>query len=261
MSIYRRHTMIKPKDKWNYIMAKLNITTTSARTTVISTSFTGSSKVDYITFNTPDNATHYAFDTGFQFTWTGERIMYIHFKEGVTNLANLFNNVTCVTYIDLNELDTSKVTSMDSMCAGCTALAQCLMSECRADSLTTMVNTFNSCSVLKWVDFGSYITGKFKPRKLTDIRNMFNWCRAITTINMSMFDLSTISLFGYTWGNCYALVEIYISSGFSSSATMTTNMFVNSNASGAKIYYNKNYDVSRLTNVMGSNWSLIPYNY
>ena len=67
-----------------------------------------------------------------------------------------------------------------------------------------------------------------------------------------------------TYGSTHvypALEEIYISSGFSSSATMTTNMFVNSNASGAKIYYNKNYDVSRLTNVMGSNWSLIPYNY
>lgn len=55
-------------DGWNYIMVKLNVTTTASRITCISTSFTGSSQIDYITFNSPDHATHYPFDTGFQFT-------------------------------------------------------------------------------------------------------------------------------------------------------------------------------------------------
>ena len=55
-------------DGWNYIMCKLNVTTTTARTTCISTSFTDSSQIDYITFNEPNNATRYSFDTGFQFT-------------------------------------------------------------------------------------------------------------------------------------------------------------------------------------------------
>ena len=253
--------MQSKEDKWNYIFVKLNVTSTSERTNVISESFTGSDQIDYITFNEPDNASQYDFNTSYQFTWTGERYMYIHFKGQPTNLSDIFNGITAATYIDLNELDTSKVTSMSGMCAGCTNLVQCLMSECSADSLTQMVNTFNSCTNLKWADFGSYITGRFKPKKLTDIRNMFNWCRNITTINMSMFDLSTVTLFGYTWGNCYALTELYLSTGFNSSATMTTNMFVNSTASGAKIYYNKKYDISRLTNVIGTNWSMTPYDY
>lgn len=71
-------------------MVKLNVTTTTSRTRVISTNFTGSDQIDYINFNDPWNATHYPFDTGFQFTWTGERIMYIHFKGKPTNLASLF---------------------------------------------------------------------------------------------------------------------------------------------------------------------------
>lgn len=261
--LLRRTTMreIEEDDGWNYIEVRLNVTTTASRINVISTSFTGSSQIDYICFNDPGNSTHYSFDTGFQFTWTGERKMYIHFKENVTNLDNLFANITSITYIDMNKLDTRNVTSMNGMCMGCSSLIQCLMSECRADSLYYMINTFNSCSVLKYVDFGSYITGKFKPRRLVDIRNMFNWCRAITTINMSMFDFSTVTDFGYTWGNCYALVELFISSTFSASASMSTNMFANSTASGAKIYYNKNYDVSRLNAVKGSNWSMVVYNY
>ena len=88
-------------DGWNYIMVKLNVTTTASRITCISTSFTGSSQIDYITFNSPDQSTHYPFDTGFQFTWVGERVMYIHFKKNVTTLDSLFANVTAVTYIDL----------------------------------------------------------------------------------------------------------------------------------------------------------------
>lgn len=249
-------------DGWNYIMVKLNITTTTARTTCISTSFAGSSQVDYITFNEPDQSTHYPFDTGFQFTWVGERIMYIHFKENVTTLENLFANVTVITYVDLNKLDTSKVTTMSSMCAGCTKLVQCLMSECRADNLLYMVNMFNSCTVLKYTDFGSYITGKFKPKKLVDIRNMYNWCRAITTINMSMFDMSNVTQFNAVWAHCFALVELYLNTAFNAGADITTNMFDSSTASGAKLYYNQSkHDYSRIQSIIPSNWSLINYNY
>lgn len=249
-------------DGWNYIMCKLNVTTTSSRITCISTSFTGSSQIDYITFNEANNPTKYAFDTGFQFTWTGERVMYIHFKEGVTNLNSLFANVTAVTYIDMNMLDTRYVTDMGGMCMGCTNLVQCLMSECRADSLTTTVNMFNSCSVLKYVDFGSYITGNFKPTKITDVRNMFNWCRAITTINLSMFDLSNCTQFGVMFGNCYALVEIFMNTSINANATIPTNMFMNSSAANAKLYYNyKKHDYSKIQAVMPSNWSLANYNY
>lgn len=256
----RRMLMQQKEDKWNYIMCKLNVTTTAARTTVISTSFTGSNQIDYITFNKPDDNTHYPYDTGFQFTVAGERIMYIHFKGQPTNLDNLFLDINCITYVDMNELDTSKVTSMNGMCQNCNRLVQCLMADCRADSLTQMINTFNSCSVLKYVDFGSYVHGNFKPRKLTDIRNMFNWCGAITTINMSMFDLSTVTEFGYTWGNCGSLVELFLSTGFSSTASMSTNMFSGNTKSG-KIYYNKNYDVSRLTSVKPSSWQMVQYDY
>jgi hypothetical protein len=253
---------VEKDDGWNYIMCKLNVTTTSARTTVISTSFTGSSQIDYITFNEPDNPTKYEFNTGFQFTWTGERIMYIHFKKGVTNLSNLFTNISVVTYIDMNMLDTRNVTNMSGMCMGCISLVQCLMSKCRADSLTTTVNMFNSCSVLKYVDFGSYITGNFKPKKITDVRNMFNWCRAITTINMSMFNLSNCTLYGAIFAHCFALVEIYLNTEINANATITTNMFEQSSAANAKLYYNyKKHDYSKIQAVMPSNWSLVNYNY
>lgn len=249
-------------DGWNYIMCKINVTTTTARTTVISTSFTGQSQIDYITFNEPYNQSRYDFSTTYQFTWTGERIMYIHFKPNVTSLENLFNGVTSITYIDMNTLDTRNITTMANMCAGCSNLVQCLMSECRADNLKYMVNMFNSCTVLKWTDFGSYITGKFKPKKLVDIRNMYNWCRNITTINMSMFDLSNCTLYGSLFAHCFALVEVYLNTPINPNATITTTMFEQSSAANAKLYYNsKLHDYSKIKSIMPSNWSLVNFNY
>lgn len=260
----RRRLMTRKEydDGWNYIMVKLNVTSTTTRTTCISTSFKGSSQIDYITFNEPNNPTKYPFDTGFQFTWTGERIMYIHFKPNVTSLAYLFADVSSVTYIDMNTLDTRYVTTMSGMCTNCPNLVQCLMSNCRADNLHYMINTFNSCSMLKYVDFGSYITGRFKPKKLVDIRNMFNWCRTITTINMSMFDLSECTQFGVMFGNCFALVEIFMNTSINPNATIPANMFVNSSAANAKLYYNyKKHDYSKIQAVLPSNWTLTNYNY
>lgn len=260
----RRRLMTRKEydDGWNYIMVKLNVTSTTTRTTCISTSFTGSSQIDYITFNAPDTLPQYPFDTGFQFTWVGERVMYIHFKEGVTNLNSLFANVTAVTYIDMNMLDTRNVRDMGGMCMGCANLVQFLMSECRADNLTTTVNMFNSCSKLKYVDFGSYITGNFKPKKLTDVRNMFNYCRAITTINLSMFDLSNCTLYGSIFAHCFALVEIYMNTQINANATIATYMFDQSSAANAKLYYNASkHDYSKIKAIMPSNWSLVSYNY
>lgn len=257
----RRRLMTEQKRQWNYIKIKINVTTTSERTEIISSDFAGVSQVSHITFNAPDGTTQYSYDTGFQFTWTGERVGYIHFHKGVTTLENLFSGITTVTEVDLNELDTRKVTSMSGMCMGCSGLVQCLMSGCRGDALTSMVNVFNSCTVLKHVDFGSYITGVFKPKKLTDIRNMFNWCKAITSINMSMFDLGRCIQWGYTWGNCHALTEVYLNTAVNADAVLTSNMFINSTATGAKLYYNGSHDYSGIAAVMGSNWTLTEYDY
>ena len=91
---------------------------------------------------------------------------------------------------------------------------------------------------------------------------MFNYCRAITTINLCMFDLSNCTQFGVMFGNCFALVEIFMNTSINPNATIPANMFVNSSATNAKLYYNaKKHDYSKIQAVLPSNWTLIPYNY
>ena len=151
---------------------------------------------------------------------------------------------------------------MTGMCLGCTTLKEIHMNKCSAENLTSMINMFNSCSNLSTVDFGNYKDSLFRPTsKLKDIRNLFNWCRSLTSIDMSMFDLSGVTLWGFTWGNCLSLTSLYICSALNPNGTYTTNMFANSTAYGAKIYYNTRYDMSKISSVKGSNWTMIPYNY
>lgn len=251
--------------RYNFIMIKFNVTSTTSKTQIISSNFKGLSQIDYITFQSwheKDTPIHYAPSLTFQFTWTGERIGYLHFKDNVTNLSSLFANIGIITYIDMNNLDTSKVTNMNEMCMACSTLKEIHMNKCSAENLTSMVNLFNSCSVLTNVNFGYYNNSLFRPTsKLTDIRNMFNWCEAITSINMSSFDLSGVTLWGYTWGNCKNLTSLYICSAINPNGTYTTNMFNGSTASGAKLYYNNNYDMSKISAVKGSNWTMTPYNF
>ena len=251
--------------RYNFIKIKITVTSTTEPTQIISNTFKGLSSIEYVTFNLwheQDNPIHYETALSYYFTSTGERIGYLHFKDNITDLSNLFNNVGTITYIDLNNLDTSKVTTMTGMCTGCFALKEIHMNKCSAESLTAMINMFNSCSVLTTVDFGNYKDSLFRPTsKLKDIRNMFNWCRSITSIDMSMFDLSGVTLWGFTWGNCLSLTSLYICSALNPNGTYTTNMFANSTAYGAKIYYNTRYDMSKISSVKGSNWTMIPYNY
>lgn len=262
MSTRRRLMSYSNTDTDNYIKITFSVSSTTTQTQIISSDFAGYKQIDHITFNTPYDATKYDFATSYQFTVAGTRVGYIHFKPGTTSLINLFSNIAIITEIDLNELDTKYVTSMTGMCMGCTSLVQCLMSNCRADSLTSTINMFNSCNKLKYVDFGSYNSGRFKPtNKLIDVRNMFNFCTSLTTLNMSMFDFSGVTQWGYTWGNCKALVELYISSQLNEGATYTTNMFVNASATGAKLYYNSKYSITPISNVMGSNWTVVVYPY
>lgn len=258
----RRYLAQEQKPKGNYIKFTMNITTTTARTQVFSSNFAGSSQVDYICFNTYDHTTHYQYDTGFQFTTAGTRVGFIHFKPGVTNLSNLFENITCITELDFNNLDTRYVTTMTGMCMGCTALKTVKMDQCRANNLNQMINTFNSCTVLSSVDFGAWNRGKFRPtNKLTDMRNIFNYCRNLSFLDMSSFDLSGVTLYGYSWGNCPALVTLYINSTINQNATYSTSMFSGASASGAKLYYNKYYDISKMKAIMPSNWTTVAYTY
>ena len=257
-----RNRLLKIEENLNYIKIKFFVEQTYVNTKIINSDFLFTYQIDYITFNEPINTTKYEYDpNGYKFTVGGERIGFIHFKSKPNNLSRLFENISIITEIDMNMLDTTYVTSMDEMCLGCVNLQKIDLFNCSAENLLTTINMFNSCSNLEQVNFGSYNNSKFKPNKLTDIRNMFNWCINLQSIDMTSFNLYTVQTFGYTWGNCHKLNEIKINSEINESAIISQIILYDSHSLNAKFYYNSQHDISKIIAVAPSNWTFIQQEY
>ena len=71
------------------------------------------------------------------------------------NSANAFSGFTSLTaFTDLNKLDTSAVTNMQSVFKGCSALTSLDLSSFNTGAVTTMTGAFTSCNKLQTVTLG-----------------------------------------------------------------------------------------------------------
>ena len=77
----------------------------------------------------------------------------VHFNNPPDNLGHFFdsnndNRVSKIESIDLSNLDTSLVTSMDYMFYGCSVIKSIDLSNCNTSSVKNMRNMFYGCSAL-----------------------------------------------------------------------------------------------------------------
>ena len=78
----------------NFIKIKITVKSTTEQTQIISSNFKGLSSIEYVTFrlwHEQDNPIHYETAVSYQFTSTGERIGYLHFKDNITDLSNHYD--------------------------------------------------------------------------------------------------------------------------------------------------------------------------
>ena len=103
-------------------------------------------------------------------------ITSISFKEGntiqPTSTAYLFQNLNKVTSIDLSNLDTSNVTNMSKMFSSC--------------------NSLNIITGLENLDTSN----------VTDVSMMFEYCSSLTTLDLSLFDMSEVTTTDYMFMGC-----------------------------------------------------------
>lgn len=185
----------------------------------------------------------------------GTHTVRFYFKKFLT-ARNLFMDCRTLTTSNWYNMNDFYCDSLTSLYHNCTAITTINLNNFEGKNVTQMINSFNSCNKLTSLNISS-----LRPHKLTDVRNLFNYSISITTIDLRSIDFSNVLLWGNTFANCPKLTSIYMNSPINSSATYTTNMFINSTASGAKLYYNSNYNYSYINNVKGSNWTLTPYNF
>ena len=106
-----------------------------------------------------------------------------------TSLYGLFSKMTSLKTIEgLSNLDTSKVTDMDSMFRDCSSLETLDVSGFNTSNVERMDGMFYECQKLQNIDVSKFDTGKVKSMDF-----MFSGCKSITYLDVSNFDTSKVT--------------------------------------------------------------------
>ncbi len=125
----------------------------------------------------------------------------------VTNMYGMFYNCMSLTTLNLSEFDTSNVTDMSYMFYQCWSLTELVLSnKFNTASVTNMSYMFESCSSLKELNLSNFNTSN-----VTDMSDMFDACSSLTKLNVSSFNTSKVTNMENMFGWCSSLTEINLS--------------------------------------------------
>ncbi len=137
----------------------------------------------------------------------------------VTNMQYMFYGLSALTGIDLSGIDTDSVTTMANMFEKCTALTSITFGDFEAPELTTMAGIFNGCTDLESVTFGN-ITAP----KLITMRSMFNQLMNLTTVKFGeRTETPALTNVSQMFYQCQALTSISFGTYFDTSAVQYMN--------------------------------------
>ncbi len=127
----------------------------------------------------------------------------------VTNMGAMFRTCNSLKNINLFGLDTSKVTDMSEIFRGCNSLEEVDLSDISTKSLNNIggqygSSMFNGCINLKEIKFGK----NFDTSRVDSMIMMFNGCSSLEKLDLSMFDTSNVTSMASMFQGCTKLKKI-----------------------------------------------------
>ena len=133
-----------------------------------------------------------------------------------TSCAKWFNKcINLETITGIENLNTEKVTNMNSMFTDCKKLSALDVSHFNTKLVKDMTGLFTRCHLLTTLD-----VSKFDTQNATNMYNMFNECKNLTILDLSNFDTQKVTSMGNMFVNCYKLTTIYASDKFVTTALL-----------------------------------------
>ena len=120
-----------------------------------------------------------------------------------TKLVRLFAYMAVETIDGIDNLETSNVTDMSDMFAGCEKLQTLDLSGFDTSNVTNMRGMFVSCSGLKSLNISSFDTSN-----VTDMNAMFSSCFVLSNLDLSNFHTDKVKDMSYMFANCEELPEL-----------------------------------------------------
>ena len=155
----------------------------------------------------------------------------------------LFMDLSKLTTIDgLENLDTSKATSMNSMFDGCSNLQNLDLSNFNTSKVTSMGAMFQKCSNLK-----TLVVSHFDTSHVTNMGWMFYECNNLKTLDVNHFDTSHVVDMAAMFCGCSKLETLDVSHFDTSKVTYMSTMF--DGCINLKALDLSNFDTSHVTDI------------
>lgn len=198
--------------------------------------------------------------------------VYIGGENGIVkanyNGAGMFAYLTNAEYLDLSNLDTSSVTTMNSMFANCSKMTSLDLSTFDTSNVTSIVYMFSMCRNLISIDLSSFDTSKvtsmyrafyhnnnlkdldlsnFDTSNVISMSGMFFGASKLTSLDVSSFNTTKVKDMGDMFGGCHSLISLDLSNFDTSSVTTMESMFRYCNN---LVYLNlSNFNTSKVKNM------------
>ena len=121
----------------------------------------------------------------------------------VKSMEKMFQNCSNLKEVDLSNLNNENLISMSYMFSGCTNLEKINFSNFTTNKVRTMDHTFQFCKNLKYIDFYS-----FKTELVENTNQMFLGCSSIESMYLFYFKLSNIKSMDEMFYNCKNLKNL-----------------------------------------------------
>ena len=153
------------------------------------------------------------------------------------NMSNLFYWCSSLEEIkNIQNLNTSKVTTMRNMFAQNESLVSLDLSSFDTSSLTDMNGMFYECSSLEYLNISGFNTSK-----VIDMNGVFESCRSLLSINLSNFNTSNVTDMFAMFFECESLTSLDLTSFDITNVTDMDDMF-DETINLEVIYVNSNWN-------------------
>ena len=161
--------------------------------------------------------------------WNGITTMAVEtvvFEESFATARPVSTRSWFDSFINLTEivgmeyLNTSEVTTMNSMFGGCKSITNLDLSHFNTSKVTNMEAMFNTCHKLKEINLRGFDTSN-----VTSMQLMFKGCDVLETLNLGSFNTSNATSMGMMFDNCCMLKTIYVGGGWSVANASCFGMF------------------------------------
>lgn len=146
-------------------------------------------------------------------------LQYLNTSE-VTNMLCMFAGCKNLKTIDVSGFNTSKVTNMKKMFFDCNRLENVDVSSFNTPNVTDMTYMFGGCDSLKTVDVSGFNTSS-----VTGMGGLFSGCDNLETIDVGGFNTSNVTSMKEMFDGCKSLKAIDVSGFNTSNVTNMGNMF------------------------------------